>query len=70
MQDFHSFINILYGKESTWRSMKKIREHTKHVRNNVIVGDVPTMLVDVFEELAALREEVDALTERLEKLKD
>jgi hypothetical protein len=37
---------------------EKIKEMKKHKKHNAIIGDILTMLVDVYEELAALSEDV------------
>ena len=48
---------------------EKIQEHKKHVRNNVIIGDIPTMIPDILEELADLRAAADAMDAELVTLR-
>jgi hypothetical protein len=37
----------------------------KHQKHNAIIGDIPTMMPDILEELADLRAVVDAISSEL-----
>ncbi len=43
----------------------KIKEMKKHKKDNAIVGDVPTMMVDLIDEISDMRAVVDAMSDEL-----
>ena len=48
---------------------ERIKEMKKHKKHNAIVGDVPTMLADLIDEVSDLRAANDALQRDLETLR-
>jgi polyhydroxyalkanoate synthesis regulator phasin len=48
---------------------ERIKEMKKHKKDNSIVGDLPTMMGDILEELADLRAAYDALERDVETLR-
>jgi hypothetical protein len=48
---------------------EKIKEMKKHKKDNAIVGDIPTMMGDILEELADLRAVADAMDAEMKTLR-
>jgi peptidoglycan hydrolase CwlO-like protein len=48
---------------------ERIKEMKKHQKHNAIVGDLPTMIPDILEELADLRAVVDAMDAEMKTLR-
>jgi hypothetical protein len=44
---------------------EKIKEMKKHKKHNAIIGDIPTMIPDILEELSDLRAVADAMSDEL-----
>jgi polyhydroxyalkanoate synthesis regulator phasin len=48
---------------------ERIKEMKKHKKHNAIMGDIPTMIPDILEELADLRAVADAMDAELKTLR-
>ncbi len=48
---------------------ERIKEMKKHQKHNAIIGDIPTMMPDILEELADLRAVADAMDAEMKTLR-
>jgi polyhydroxyalkanoate synthesis regulator phasin len=48
---------------------ERIKEMKKHKKDNATIGDIPTMMPDILEELANLRAVADAMNAEMKALR-